>query len=59
MNPKEQLKADMENVGLSPEEELLEQLLPIRRRWQQYIKEAREIDVGEVDPAHVFCPKHC
>ena len=57
MRPEEELQADLEKAGLSLREGWVKQLLPMRQRWQNYIKEAREIDVREEDPAHVFCPK--
>ncbi|MBW2147711.1 MAG: hypothetical protein JRG73_20115 [Deltaproteobacteria bacterium] len=58
MNPEERLQEALKNAGLSLEDELIKQLLPMYQRWQNYIQEAREVDVKDQDPAHVFCPKH-
>ncbi len=58
MNPEERLGEELKKAGLSLEEGLIKQLFPMYQRWQNYIKKAREIDVKEQDPAHVFCPKH-
>lgn len=57
MKLEEQIQAEFERAGLTLDEALLKQLVPMCQRWQNYIKEAREIDVREAEPAHVFCPR--
>jgi len=58
MKPEEQIQSEFEKIGFSLGAEFIKHLLPMHQRWQNYIKEAREIEVKEEDPAHVFCPKH-
>jgi hypothetical protein len=56
MKPEEQVKADFEKAGLLLGEDQIKRLIPMCQRWQNFIKEAREIEVGDVDPALFSVP---
>lgn len=51
MDMKAFIKKELERAELSVDDDILEQLVPLCRRWQEYIRETREIEPGDVEPA--------
>jgi len=51
MNMKAFIKKELERAELSVGDDILEQLVPMCLRWQEYIRETWEIDPGDVEPA--------
>lgn len=51
MDTKAFIRKELEQAELSVSDDILEQLVPMCLRWQEYIRETREIDPGDVEPA--------
>lgn len=51
MDTKAFIKKELEQAELSVGDDVLEQLIPMCLRWQEYIRETRKIDPGHVEPA--------
>jgi hypothetical protein len=51
MDMKSFIKKELERADLSVDDDVLEQLVPMCLRWQEYVRETREIDPGDVAPA--------
>lgn len=51
MDTKAFIKHELEQADLAVDDDILEQLVPLCLRWQEYIRETRKIDPGDVAPA--------
>ena len=51
MDTKAFIQKELEQAGLSVGDDILEELVPMCRRWQEYIRETRKIDPGDLEPA--------
>ena len=51
MDTKAFIQKELEQAGLPVGDDILEELVPMCRRWQEYIRETRKIDPGDLEPA--------
>ena len=51
MDTKAFIRKELEQTELSVSDDILEQLVPMCLRWQEYIRETRKIDPADVKPA--------